>query len=190
MPFKIQAIFKQFFGVKRMWKWIITENPLTVNYQHSPPYSYTLEIINYSSFIQAPQVVLVVKKEKKVKVKSLSPVRLFETPWTIAYHAPPSMGFSRKSTRVGCHFLPQRIFQTEGLNPGVSCIVSRHFIIWATREVHLVTNPPAMQEVRDVGLNPRLGRSPGGETGNVLQYSCLENPMDRGAWWATIHSVT
>ena len=72
----------------------------------------------------------------------------------------------------------------------VSCFVSRHFIIWATREVHLVTNSPAMQEVREVGLNPRLGRSPGGETGNVLQYSCLENPMDRGAWWATIHSVT
>ena len=35
-----------------------------------------------------------------------------------------------------------------------------------------------------------LGRSPGGEHGNSLQYSCLENPMDRGAWWATVHRVT
>ena len=36
---------------------------------------------------------------------------------------------------------------------------------------------------------PGLGRSPGGEHGNPLQYSCLENPMDRGAWWATVHGV-
>ena len=35
-----------------------------------------------------------------------------------------------------------------------------------------------------------LGRNPGEENGNLLQYSCLENPMDRGAWWATVHSVT
>ena len=36
---------------------------------------------------------------------------------------------------------------------------------------------------------PRLGRSPGGGHGNPLQYSCLENSMDRGAWWATVHGV-
>ena len=43
--------------------------------------------------------------------------------------------------------------------------------------------------VGDLGMIPRLGRSPGGRHGNPLQYSCLENPMDRGAWWATVHSV-
>ena len=37
---------------------------------------------------------------------------------------------------------------------------------------------------------PGLGRSPGKGNGNPLQYSCLENPMDRGAWWATVHGVT
>ena len=37
---------------------------------------------------------------------------------------------------------------------------------------------------------PGLGRSPGGRYGNLLQYSCLENSMDRGAWWATVHGVT
>ena len=42
---------------------------------------------------------------------------------------------------------------------------------------------------RDLDLIPGLGRSPGGEHGNPLQYSCLENPMDRGAWWATVHGV-
>ena len=36
---------------------------------------------------------------------------------------------------------------------------------------------------------PWLGRSPGGGHGNLLQYSCWENPMDRGAWWATVHGV-
>ena len=41
----------------------------------------------------------------------------------------------------------------------------------------------------DLGLIPGLGRSPGGGHGNTLQYSCLENPMDRGAWWATVHRV-
>ena len=43
---------------------------------------------------------------------------------------------------------------------------------------------------RDVGSVPGLGRSPGGGHGNPLQYSCLENPMDKGAWWATVHRVT
>ena len=46
-----------------------------------------------------------------------------------------------------------------------------------------------MQET-DVGLNPGLGRSLGEGNGNQLQYSCLENPMDRGVWRATVHSVT
>ena len=41
----------------------------------------------------------------------------------------------------------------------------------------------------DLGSIPGLGRSPGEGSGNSLQYSCLENPMDRGAWWATAHGV-
>ena len=42
---------------------------------------------------------------------------------------------------------------------------------------------------RDASSISGSGRSPGGGRGNLLQYSCLENPMDRGAWWATVHSV-
>ena len=42
----------------------------------------------------------------------------------------------------------------------------------------------------DPGLIPGLGRSPGGGHGNPLQDSCLQNPMDRGAWWATVRGVT
>jgi len=44
--------------------------------------------------------------------------------------------------------------------------------------------------VRDTGLIPRLGRSPGERNSNPLQYSCLGNPMDRGAWQAAVHGVT
>ena len=44
--------------------------------------------------------------------------------------------------------------------------------------------------VGDLGSIPGLGRSTGEGNGNPLQYSCLENPMDRGAWWATVHGVT
>ena len=44
-------------------------------------------------------------------------------------------------------------------------------------------------DIRDTGSIPGLGRSPGGGHGNPLQYSCLENPMDRGAWRATVHRM-
>ena len=45
-------------------------------------------------------------------------------------------------------------------------------------------------DLRDVDSVPGLERSPGGGHGNPLQYNCLENPMDREAWWATVHRVT
>ena len=54
----------------------------------------------------------------------------------------------------------------------------------------VVKNLPANAgDGRDVGLIPGSGRSPGGGHGNPLGYACLENPMDRGAWWAIVHRV-
>ena len=54
-----------------------------------------------------------------------------------------------------------------------------------------VKDPPAnAKDIRDVGLIPALGRSPGEGHGNPLQYSCLENPTDIGAWQATGHRFT
>ena len=54
----------------------------------------------------------------------------------------------------------------------------------------MVKNPPAyVGDARDVGSIPGSGRSPGGGYGNPLQYSRLENPMDKGAWQATVHWV-
>ena len=55
----------------------------------------------------------------------------------------------------------------------------------------MVKNPPANAgDIRDVGLIPALGRSPGGGHSNPLQYSYLENLMDRGVWRATVHGLT
>ena len=55
----------------------------------------------------------------------------------------------------------------------------------------MVKNLPANAgDLKDIGFTPGLGRYPVGEHGNPLQYSCLENLMDRGAWQATIHGVT
>ena len=51
-------------------------------------------------------------------------------------------------------------------------------------------SPANAGDKRDMGLIPRLGRSPGGGHGNPLQYSSLEGPMDRGAWSAIVHRVT
>ena len=58
---------------------------------------------------------------------------------------------------------------------------------WASQVALVVKNMPAnAEDVRDTGLIPGLERPPGGGNGNPLQSSCLENPMDRGAWWATV----
>ena len=62
--------------------------------------------------------------------------------------------------------------------------------IWASQVALVVKNPPAnIGDIRDVGSIPRLRRPPGAGNGNPLQYSCLENPIDRGAWWAMFHRV-
>ena len=61
----------------------------------------------------------------------------------------------------------------------------------ALQVVLVVKNPLANAgDIRDSGLIPESGRFPGEGNGNPLQYSCLENPMDRGAWRATVDRVT
>ena len=84
------------------------------------------------------------------------------TPWTVNHQALLSMGFSRQEYWSGTKIL-------GGLE---------------------VKSPPASAgDVKDVGSIPGLERSPGEGKGNLLQGSCLGNPMDRGAWWATVCGV-
>ena len=62
---------------------------------------------------------------------------------------------------------------------------------WASHVALVVKNTPANAgDLRDGNSIPEPGRSPRGEHGNPLQHSCLENPMDRGPWQATVHRVT
>ena len=64
-------------------------------------------------------------------------------------------------------------------------------LLRASQVALVVKNLPANAgDSGNVGLIPGSGRSPGGEHGNPLQNSCLENPLDRGAWQATVHGVT
>ena len=56
----------------------------------------------------------------------------------------------------------------------------------ASLVAQMIKNLPAIQET---SVDPWVGKIPGEGNGNPLQYSCLENPMDRGAWWAIVHGV-
>jgi len=75
------------------------------------------------------------------------------------------------------------LFSAIGMSYGVYKTYTYVFI----PDVSVVKNPSA--NTGDTGLIPGSGRSPGRGNGNPLQYSCLENPVDRGAWRATVHGV-
>ena len=63
-------------------------------------------------------------------------------------------------------------------------------VSWSSQVALVVKKPPANAgDIRDAGLIPGLRRSPGEGNSSPLQYSCLENSMDRGAWWATVHGA-
>ena len=64
------------------------------------------------------------------------------------------------------------------------------WLYWASQVALAVKNLPSNAgNVRDMGLIPGLGRTSAEGHGNLLQYSCLENPKEGGAWWATVHGV-
>ena len=118
-----------------------------------------------------------------------------------------------KNTGVGCHFLLQcmkvkcesevaQSFPTlrnpmdcsppgssiHGIFPGKGTGVGCHCLL---RQVVLVVKnlPANAVDIRDSGSIPGSGRSPEEGNGNPLQYSCLENPMGKGAWWAAVHGL-
>ena len=79
---------------------------------------------------------------------------------------------------------PKELRQPRHTNTGYS----KKSLTQASQVVLVVKNLPANAgDVREAGSIPGSGRSPGGGNSNPFQYSCLENPMDRGAWWATVH---
>ena len=104
----------------------------------------------------------------------LSRVRLFVAPRTVAHQVPWSMEFFQaRILEWNCHFLLQGIFLTH-----------MYMCMYLTPLGSVVKNLPANQET---WVQFPTGKVPGRQNGNPLQYSCLGNPMDRGAWWATVH---
>ena len=93
--------------------------------------------------------------------------------------------------------LPFQAMVTHPRDPQAACFLLQVVEIWrpwvfswASQVAQVVKNLPASTgDAGDAGLIPGSGRSPGGGNDNLLQYSCLENPMDRSAWWATVHGV-
>ena len=142
------------------------------------------------------------------------------TPWTEPSRLLCPWVFPSKNTGVGCYFLLQEIFPTQGSNLGflhcrqilyhlshqgslimyLSAILTRDAYVWNHTGYFLslrthVSFPSGSDSKEspanagDLSLTPGLGRYPEEGNGNPLQYSCLEHPMDRGAWWATVHGV-
>ena len=78
------------------------------------------------------------------------------------------------------------LVHSVAVNGNISCF----FMVNTPSYTHTHMNPPANAgDIRDSGSMPELGRSPGEENGNPLWYSCLGNPMDRGARWAIVHRI-
>ena len=147
----------------------------------------------------------------KAKVKSLSHVRLLATPWTAAYRAPLSMGFSRQEYWSGVP-LPSltHIYYLALYRKSPNSCSSLYQNIYFPEQYALVQETQVGRKTenkrrglpccssgwesvlqrRRQGLIPRSGRSPAEGNGNALQYSYLGNPMDREAWRATVLRVT
>ena len=123
-----------------------------------------------------------------MKVKSLSRVRHLATPWAGAHQAPPSTGFSRQEYWTGMPLpSPSRPpFLWGGDTCGLAQVAQQDS---EPSKPQWRNAKESIYQRRRCGFNPWVRRSPGGGNGIPLQCSCLENPMDRGAWWATVHGV-
>ena len=130
--------------------------------------------------------------DTRMHAQSLGHVRLFAALWTAARQVPASMQFYGKNPGVGCHFPLQRTLPIQWLKPRLLCLLHcrRILYLWATREAQScgILDHRCVQVVF-VYLKNITQEYPGEENGYPLQYSCLENSVDRGAWRAAVHGV-
>ena len=121
---------------------------------------------------------------------SLSRVCFFATLWTATHQAPLSMGFSRQKYWRG--LVPIPFSRRSSLLRLLTCICC--LLYWQAGSL-LLAPPGGLDSKESACIAADLWLIAGSETssgegkGYPLQYSCLENPMDRGAWWATVHGV-
>ena len=139
----------------------------------------------------------------------------FATLWTVASQAPLSMGLSWHEYYSGLPFPPPGDLSNPGIEPmslmipalagrfftttttweaWVNCMVCEFYLSKAVTKVfegfpHGSDCKESSCNAGDLGWIPGLGSSPGEGNGNPLQYSCLDNSMDIGAWWATVHGI-
>ena len=112
----------------------------------------------------------------------LSHVQLFATPWTVACQAPPSMEFSRPEYWSGLPCFPPGDLPIQGSNP--------HLLSQALAGGFFTTiSYLPMQEMQEAVSTSGLEKYPGVGNGKSLQYSCLKNSMDGGAWQAIVYRV-
>ena len=121
------------------------------------------------------------------EVNSLSRVWLFATLWTVAYQAPQSMEIFRQEYWSELPFPSPGDLLDPGIEPRSPALQADALPSEPPGKPSSGKEPANAGDLRDVGLIPGLGRSPGGGHGNPLQYSCLGNPMYRGAWRAIVH---
>ena len=118
--------------------------------------------------------------------QSFTFVRLFATSWTVAHQALLFMSFSRQEYWSELPFSPPGHLSDQGIEPMSSALVGRFFPL-----SYLGRSPFPYKNIwkifHKMPFKLYLWKLKG--NGNSLQYSCLENPMDRGAWWATVHGV-
>ena len=120
-------------------------------------------------------------------------LHFFHDPLMIQMH---SQGGESLQWRVDSHLCRREVYLllTWPMSPFLLMVhIPRvhNCLILIQEVVFVVKNPSAnAEDIRDMGSNCVLGRSPGGGHGNPLQSSCLQNLMDRGAWQATVHGVT
>ena len=144
-------------------------------------------------------------------MKSLSRVRLLATPWTAAYQAPPSTGFSRQEYwsgvpspsprvplavyfRYGCVYTSVPICPFIAPSLSLSTCALSSILCFCNSSFPLCFfggsyGKESTCNEGDLSSIPGLGRSPGEGHGNLLQYSGLENPLDRRAWQAAVRRL-
>ena len=134
--------------------------------------------------------------ERKEKAKEYSLLKaaswlhpgfpLFRGPWGPVDRAGIWWNWNQSQKSRGSH--KPEFYQLQGCFPCAANAKTALFFSWRLKDVALVVKnlPANAGDAGDTGSIPELGRSPGGGHGNLLQYSCLENPMDRGVWWATV----
>ena len=109
------------------------------------------------------------------------------TPWAVTHQAPLSIEFSTQEYWKGLPFPSAEDLPDPGIKPGSPALQADSL---PSGFPGGSDSKASAYNVGDLSSIPGLGRSPGEGNGNPLQYSCLENLMDRGVWQATVHGVT